>query len=58
MCTGTAILYKIPRIIVGENVNYKSPGETWLLESGAQVHTLQNENCIQMMNVAVDGFLH
>ena len=23
MCTGTSILYKVPRIIVGENLNYK-----------------------------------
>mgnify|MGYP001202209108 FL=1 len=51
MCTGTAILYKIPRIIVGENVNYKSPGEKWLLETRPQteVHLLQNPDCIQMM---------
>lgn len=51
MCTGTAILYKIPRIIVGENVNYKSPGEKWLLETRpkTQVHLLQNPACIQMM---------
>ena len=51
MCTGTAILYKIPRIIVGENVNYKSPGEKWLLETSpkTQVHLLQNPACIQMM---------
>ena len=24
MCTGTALLYKIPRVVVGENQNYRS----------------------------------
>ena len=55
MCTGTSILYKIPRIIVGENVNYKSPGEKWLLDTNAQVHTLQNEECITMMKQFIES---
>src|SRR5215472_4799332 len=27
MCTGTALLYKIPRVIVGENQNFKGAEE-------------------------------
>ena len=49
MCTGTALLYKIPRIVVGENVNYKSPGEKWLEENKVQVYLEQNTECIQLM---------
>ena len=44
MCTGTSLLYKIPRVIVGENKNYKSPGEKWFLERNVNygfVHLLE-----------------
>ena len=53
MCTGTAMLYKIPRIVVGENVNYKSPAEKWLEEAKVQVHLEQNKECIQMMETFI-----
>lgn len=49
MCSGTAILYKIPRILVGESITYASPAEKWLQESKVEVHVEQNEECIQMM---------
>ncbi|XP_066923512.1 uncharacterized protein [Clytia hemisphaerica] len=49
MCSGTAILYKVPRIIVGENINYTSPAEKWLTESKVTVHLEQNKECIDMM---------
>ena len=57
MCTGTAILYKIPRIIVGENINFKSPGEKWLLETTPKtdVHLLQNQDCIKMMKSFIEN---
>ena len=53
MCTGTAMLYKIPRIVVGENVNYKSLAEKWLEEAKVQVHLEQNKECIQMMETFI-----
>lgn len=48
MCSGTALLYKIPKIIVGENQTFQ--GEEELLRSrGVEVVVLQDEECIQMM---------
>ena len=49
MCTGTALLYKIPRVIVGENINYRSPGEKWFEERKIDVQIDQNEECIKLM---------
>lgn len=48
MCTGAALLYKIPRIIVGENMNFK--GEEDLLTSrGVRVIVLNDPESIEMM---------
>src|SRR3989454_7778612 len=48
MCSGTILLYGIPRVIVGENRTFM--GEEELLRSrGASVEVLQNEECIRLM---------
>jgi len=49
MCSGTALLYKIPRIVIGENINFM--GEEALLKSrGVQVTVLNDQETIEMMN--------
>lgn len=48
MCTGAIILYRIPRVVVGENVTFM--GEEALLRSrGIIVDVLQDARCIEMM---------
>ncbi len=48
MCSGAALLYKIPRIIVGENVTFQGP-EDYVRSQGVNVNVLQDQTCIQMM---------
>jgi cytosine deaminase len=48
MCSGAALLYKIPRIVVGENVTFQGP-EAYVRSQGVQVEVLQDAECIQMM---------
>src|SRR5712691_3985287 len=36
MCSGAALLYKIPRIVIGENLTFKGP-EDYLLAQGVQL---------------------
>ncbi len=48
MCSGAAVLYKIPHIIVGENVTFKGP-EEYVRSQGIKVEVLQNAECIQLM---------
>jgi len=48
MCTGTALLYRIPRVIVGENRNFLG-AEDLFRQNGVEVVVLDDEECIQMM---------
>ncbi len=48
MCSGAILLYRIPRVVVGENVTFM--GEEELLRSrGVIVEVLQDVRCIEMM---------
>lgn len=49
MCSGTALLYKIPRIIVGENLTFQGP-EAYLKSRGADLVILRDQRCIDLMN--------
>jgi len=48
MCSGAIVLYKIPRVVVGENKTFLG-AEDYMRSQGIQVDVLQNEECIQMM---------
>jgi cytosine deaminase len=48
MCSGAALLYKIPRIVIGENLTFKGP-EEYLRSQGLQLDVLQDATCIQLM---------
>jgi creatinine deaminase len=48
MCSGAALLYKIPRIVIGENVTFKGP-EDYVRSQGVRVEVVQDPLCIQMM---------
>lgn len=48
MCSGAILLYRIPRVVVGENVTFL--GEEALLRSrGVAVEVLQDARCIELM---------
>jgi cytosine/creatinine deaminase len=53
MCSGAALLYQIPKIIVGENRNFQGP-EARLRSHGVELIILNDPRCIQMMN----GFIN
>src|SRR5207244_599422 len=48
MCSGTALLYKIPKIVIGENQTFRGP-EDYVRSRGVELVILQNEVCIQLM---------
>jgi creatinine deaminase len=48
MCTGAILLYKIPRVVVGENTTFYG-GEDLLRARGVDVVVLDDAECIQMM---------
>ncbi|MCH8537270.1 MAG: nucleoside deaminase [Alkalimonas sp.] len=49
MCSGTALLYGIPKIIVGENKNFQGP-EAYVRSRGVELTILNDHDCIDMMN--------
>ena len=48
MCSGAALLYKIPRIVIGENITFKGP-EDYIRSQGVKVDVLQDAECIKLM---------
>ncbi len=48
MCTGTALLYRIPRVIVGENQNFMG-AEDLFRDRGVNLVVLNDADCIQLM---------
>ncbi|MDE2143476.1 MAG: nucleoside deaminase [Elusimicrobia bacterium] len=48
MCTGTALLYRIPRVLVGENQNFLG-AEDLFAARGVTLSVLQDPDCIALM---------
>lgn len=48
MCSGTALLYRIPRIVIGENRTFRGP-EDYVRSRGVELEILDDEECIQLM---------
>ena len=49
MCSGTALLYRIPRIIIGENKTFQGP-ESYVRSRGVILEIMDSQECIQLMN--------
>jgi len=48
MCTGTSLLYRIPRVVVGENQNFLG-AEDLFRERGVALVVLDDRRCIELM---------
>ena len=48
MCTGAILLYRIPRVVIGENKTYVG-AEALLIQKGVEVIVVNNKECIEMM---------
>ena len=48
MCSGAIQLYKIPRVVVGENVTFMGD-EEHLRANGVEVEVVQDRTCIELM---------
>jgi tRNA(Arg) A34 adenosine deaminase TadA len=44
MCSGTIMLYKIPRVVMGENETLKGP-EDYLIKNGVEILNLNLDEC-------------
>lgn len=48
MCAGTAVLYEIPRIVIGENRTFQA-SEDWLRSHDVDLTVLDDERCVALM---------
>ncbi len=48
MCSGTVLLYKIPRVVIGENKTFQGP-EAYVRSRGVELEILNLAECIRLM---------
>jgi cytosine deaminase len=48
MCSGTALLYGIPKIVVGENRTFQGP-EDYVRSRGVELVIVDDEECVALM---------
>lgn len=48
MCSGATVLYKIPKVVIGENRSFLGE-EEWLKSHGVEVTVLQDAECVALM---------
>jgi cytosine deaminase len=48
MCSGTALLYRIPRVVIGENRTFRGP-EDYVRSRGVIVDIVDDAECVRLM---------
>lgn len=48
MCSGAIVLYRIPRVVIGENQTFLG-AEDYLRSQGVVLEVLQDQECVQLM---------
>src|SRR5262245_39314348 len=49
MCSGTALLYGIPKVVIGENRTFQGP-EDYLRLRGVEIVIVDNHECFELMS--------
>jgi cytosine deaminase len=52
MCSGAALLYGIPRIVIGENRTFRGP-EGYLRERGVELTVVDDARCVELMRAFI-----
>jgi creatinine deaminase len=48
MCSGTAVLYRFPHVVIGENRTFRG-AEDWMRQNGIRLEVLDDERCVALM---------
>ena len=48
MCSGTTLLYKIPKVVIGENKTFQGP-EDYVRSHGVELEILNDPECTKLM---------
>lgn len=49
MCSGTTMLFRIPRVVIGENRTFQG-AEAWLQSQGVDLVVLDDPRCVALMD--------
>ena len=52
MCSGTALLYNIPRVVIGENRTFQGP-EDYVRSRGVELTIVDNTECVELMRAFI-----
>jgi cytosine deaminase len=52
MCSGTALLYNIPRVVIGENRSFQGP-EDYVRSRGVELTIVDNAECVELMRAFI-----
>lgn len=48
LCSGAVLLYKIPRLVIGENWTFRGP-EDYVRSRGVKIQVIDNVECMELM---------
>jgi len=54
MCTGTAVLHRIPRVVIGEHETFLGR-EDWLKQEGVEVLLAEDTRCVELMRQFIEA---
>ena len=54
MCSGTAILHRIPRVVIGENRTFQGR-EDWMKAEGIAVRVVDDPRCVALMREFIEN---
>jgi cytosine deaminase len=54
LCSGAALLYKIPKIVIGENQTFRGP-EDYLRARGVELEIVNHPECIRLMREFIEA---
>jgi len=57
MCSGTALLYGIPRVVIGENETFQGP-EDYVRSRGVELEVVGDATCIALMKEFIEASPH
>lgn len=57
MCSGTTLLYRIPKVVIGENRTFRGP-EDYVRSRGVILEIVDNAECIQLMREFIQANPH
>jgi cytosine deaminase len=55
MCSGAILLYKIPRVVIGENQTFRGP-EAYLRSRGVKLTVVQSEECMDLLQQFIQQY--